>query len=174
MNTGEAQDEKAVIEEARKEFYRLGGSDSVYGQAARESFIRQQLGSGWAGNPADLHREAREEAARQIAKEPLESGRYRVRETYVGGLVGGQQSVIEQREYATNTFPTDVRSMPAEMFPGLGGYSGGDRRFTRAEVLAVLKAQKADIDHGADTEDVVFGTQHRLLANLIRIFERIE
>jgi hypothetical protein len=118
MSTGEAQDEKAVIEEARKEFYRLGGSDSVYGQAARESFIRQHL------NPS---------------------------------------------------IPPNVRSMPVAMFPGLVGETGGDRRFTRAEVLTVLKsraalARWATTSKGEGRQDI----REAELSELIGIFERME
>jgi hypothetical protein len=46
--------------------------------------------------------------------------------------------------------------------------------FTREEVLTVLKAKKASLDHGPETEDMPEMVRHHMLAELIRTFERME
>lgn len=139
--TPEAVDK--VITNAHRAMDAMGVSHSVYGQMAREQHIREKMGSGWAGNPADLYEQARREAARQIAGAPLYNAKPIAQECLA--------NLQEESKHAR-----------LAVFPGVGG----ERRFTRAEVLAVLRAKKAMITAMSNPLEV--------LAHLIQAFERME
>jgi hypothetical protein len=95
----------------------------------RAQHIRQQMGTGWAGNPVDLDRAALEEAARQIAAPMNSAAQY------------------QQEQYARIATPAvGVGSESPEEWHRRSGQvltqilEAQDKRFSRFEVIVSLRA----------------------------------
>lgn len=144
------KEQMAEVAELHRKMDGMGVSHSVYGQAARESFIRQQLGSGGAGNPADLHEAARRMAAQQIVGAPLDNAAANARiaaRVAFPGVVGERKNRIQCHVIGCSWGSETDGAMAAHLAAVHGLANGvtqsGERRFTRAEVLLILRAIEA-------------------------------
>lgn len=161
----------------------------------RVHHIREQMGSGWAGNPVDLHRAAQEEATRQIAQGGGDGGMLGA----VPGLELAQERSISEHESIIRSISDSLNgSVAREAYMKrhrlryeVGGIlvqdpmreqtiGGGvaqmlrapGKMFSRSDILAILRARVAagtgigpDGLHAA----AVFEIQY-----LIKTFENLE